>query len=130
MDNNIIFNKIEAAFLKVFSKLKETSERDESPIFVRMEQHQPAQEVSYHQYIIEIVVKEKINSDEYGVVYTLNLEDIGNGLTVGIEVSRSNGYILSSQDYHLTEGKHGNYNDGKVEEVINYINTASTHLLN
>jgi hypothetical protein len=96
-----IYNKIEDAINEIYNHIKLTCDQVEKGMFVIKEINKPKKEVDYVEYTIELVSRANLNTDDYGVVYSLMIEDGGKNILIISNITRSFGELLYSKEYIL-----------------------------
>jgi hypothetical protein len=112
-------------FLEFFEKSKIQFEDSAGEILVRKEEHYVDLET---QYLLEIINKNKINSDDYGIVVCLDISYNLNYLLLIVETLKSYGPIINSKEFRILEESSDSSIPIEVHNALAYLNNLPEEL--
>ena len=101
----IICNKIKEAVNEIYDQIKLTCENVEKGMFAIKEINTFKSEVECIEYTIELVSRVSLNTDDYGVIYSLMIEEAEENISIITDITRSYGEVLYSKNYILQSKK-------------------------
>lgn len=123
-----IYLEIEHFINEVYQDIKIACEKVESGMFVIREVHIPDENIPYLEYTIELIRRDNLDTDDYGVVLCLNIENIGTSIRIKLDVTRSFGEILTEKDYMLNSNKDLLFSKYQLSNILQEIKSISKQL--
>jgi hypothetical protein len=112
-------------FLEVVEKSKIQFEDSAGEILVRKEEHYADLE---NQYLLEIINKNKINSDDYGIVVCVDISYNLNYLLLVVGTLKSYGPIINSKEFRFLEESSDSSIPIEVHNALAYLNNLPKEL--
>lgn len=100
-EKKLIYREIDTVVNTIYNQLKLTCEEKEKGMFVTKEIHLFKGSDRVFEYTIELVIKANINTDDYGVVFSLNIEELEKEVIIITDIIRSFGEVLYQKKYIL-----------------------------
>ena len=115
-----IYKEIDFAINEIYKQIKLRCEKIDTNMFVNKQVNQPNNFIKSFEYNLELVIRENLNSDDYGVVYSLNIEEGKETIIIAIDITRSFGEVLYSKGYTLQ--------NNQIDSLLENINIAPAKL--
>lgn len=97
-----IYTQVESEVDKLYNEIKAICNTVEQGMFVNKIVNHADNFNRYLEYNLELVVKRNLNSDDYGVIYAIKIEEKNDSIVIDTEIFRSFGQILYSQKYFFS----------------------------